>query len=253
MGSLLRVWNAPPADLSLLDGEVHVWRSQLDCSNQALQQFTRLLSLDELARAERFRFQQHRDRFITGRGILRTLMGRYLQIAPEQVQFCYGHRGKPALAPPCNDPSLSFNLAHSQSLALYALTRDRPIGIDLEYLRSIGNLTQLAQRFFSPAEWDAIASLGSEPEQQRAFFRHWVCKEAYLKATGEGLAQLEQVAVAFTPDASGALAGLHLSDRASSMPWLLQEFEPDENCVAAVAIARETAPIKCWQFSAPIE
>ena len=192
-----RKWLSSPVDLTLSQDEVHVWRADLDLPAARLQQLVQSLSADEQVRAERFYFEQHRQRFIAGRGILRILLGRYLSVEPQQLRFDYTSSGKPALAK-TGDSRLQFNLSHSQGLALYAVTRDRQIGIDLEQLRPTADVEQIAQRFFSAQEYAAIQSL--PPDQKlEAFFRYWTCKEAYLKATGDGLSQLERIEVEIIP------------------------------------------------------
>ena len=131
------LWRLPPDTLSLLDNEVHVWRASLGLPAELIQQWSQLLSADEWQRAERFHFERDRSRFIAGRSILRTILSRYLPLAPGQIEFCYGPHGKPALSGACGDQSLCFNLSHSADMALYAVTRDRQIGVDIEQVRPV--------------------------------------------------------------------------------------------------------------------
>jgi 4'-phosphopantetheinyl transferase len=241
MDQLSLLWSAPPADLSLEAADVHIWRAELDCSTPALAHYQTLLSADEQARADRFKFGGHRQHFIAARGILRTLLSRYLPISPQALQFTYGTHGKPALAP----ATLQFNLAHSQGLALYAITRDRPVGIDLEQLRPLTDLTALAQRCFAASECAALAQL--DPTQQiPAFFRYWTCKEAYLKATGTGLSQLQGLAIALTPNQPARL--LTLPHGAAPESWHLQELAPGAGFVGAIVTFGQAC---YWQFTAP--
>ncbi|MEH2424474.1 MAG: 4'-phosphopantetheinyl transferase HetI [Nostoc sp.] len=233
------LWLPTPTNLTLLQNEIHVWRIDLDQPEPDLQNLTATLSSDEMARAERFYFQEHRQRFIAGRGILRTILGRYLDIQPSQVQFNYQHRGKPVLADAFADTGLAFNLSHSQGLGLCAVNCTRPIGVDLEYIRPMSDLETLAKRFFLSREYEMLRSL-SPSEQQKVFFRYWTCKEAYLKATGDGLAQLEQIEVSLTPTEA---AKLQISE-----DWSLFELVPANNYVAAVAIENFDWHLKCWQY-----
>ncbi|MBN3910067.1 MAG: 4'-phosphopantetheinyl transferase superfamily protein [Nostoc sp. NMS1] len=232
-------WLAAPTDLTLLPDEIHVWRIELDQPELQLQNLAATLSSDETARAERFYFQEHRQRFIAGRGILRTILGRYLGIQPLQVQFNYQQRGKPVLADTFADSGLAFNLSHSQGLGLCAVNCTHPIGVDLEYIRPMSDLEALAKRFFLPREYDMLRSL-SLNQQQEVFFRYWTCKEAYLKATGDGLSQLEQIEVSLTPTEPAKLQILE--------DWSLFELVPANNYVAAVAIANCDWNLKCWQY-----
>jgi 4'-phosphopantetheinyl transferase len=241
------VWLPPPPDLTLSRDEVHVWQADLDPPASRLQQLAQTLSADEHSRAKRFYFEQHRQRFIAGRGILRTILGRYLGIEPRQLQFCYGPRGKPALAETSGGSILQFNLSHSQGLALYAVTRDRQIGIDLECIRSISDVEQIAKRFFSAREYAVISELPPN-QKQEAFFRCWTCKEAYLKATGEGLAQLDRIEVLLTPGEPVTLLNV-TGDLHTAQGWVLQELTPASGYLAALAVAGQGWHLSCWQFS----
>ncbi len=233
---MINSWLPMPLNLTLSTDEVHIFLAHLDVSAAQLPQLAQTLSSDEQARAERFYFEQHRHRYIAGRGILRTILGRYLGIEPEKVQFAYSSRGKPMLV----SSQFSFNLSHSENLALYAVTRDRLVGVDIEYMRPMSDLEQLAKRFFLPTESVVLRSL---PPQQQAetFFRYWTCKEAYLKATGDGLSQLEQIEVSLTPEAPARLQ--------TSTDWSLTEIVPADNYLAAVAVAGTGCHLQYWQYS----
>ncbi|MBW4453625.1 MAG: 4'-phosphopantetheinyl transferase superfamily protein [Nostoc indistinguendum CM1-VF10] len=233
------IWLPAPTDLTLLQNEIHVWRIDLDQPELQLQNLAATLSNDEMARAERFYFQEHRQRFIAGRGILRAILSRYLGIQPLQVQFNYQQRGKPVLADTFADSGLAFNLSHSQGLGLCAVNCTRQIGVDLEYIRPMSDLEALAKRFFLPREYEMLRSL-SPNQQQEVFFRYWTCKEAYLKATGDGLSQLEQIEVSLTPT---ELAKLQITE-----DWSLFELVPANNYVAAVAVENSGLNLKCWQY-----
>ncbi|BDI16415.1 hypothetical protein ANSO36C_22170 [Nostoc cf. commune SO-36] len=232
------IWLPAPTDLTLLPDEIHVWRIDLDQPEPQLQNLAATLSSDETARAERFYFQEHRQRFIAGRGILRTILGSYLGIQPLQVQFNYQQRGKPVLADKFSHSGLAFNLSHSQGLGLCAVNCTRPIGVDLEYIRPMSDLEALAERFFLPREYDMLRQ--SPNRQQEIFFRYWTCKEAYLKATGDGLSQLEQIEVSLSPTEP---AKLQITE-----DWSLFELVPANNYVAAVAIENFGWGLKCWQY-----
>lgn len=229
-------WLPVPLDLSLSADEVHIFLANLDVSALELSRLTQTLSSDEQDRANRFYFEQHRHRYIAGRGILRKILGRYLGMEPEKVQFTYSSRGKPMLA---GLSQLMFNLSHSENLALYAVTRDRLLGVDIEYLRPMSDLDGLAKRFFLPTESAVLRSL--PPKQQaETFFRYWTCKEAYLKATGDGLSQLEQIEVSLTPGEPAKLQ--------TSADWSLTEIIPADNYAAAVVVAGIGCHLQYWQY-----
>jgi 4'-phosphopantetheinyl transferase len=232
------------ANLALLDTEIHIWQASLAVTSNALEQFACTLSLDEQQRAERFRLPRDSHRFIASRGILRTLLGRYLQIAPKQLQFSYGASGKPALADALAH-GLRFNLSHSEDLMLCAIARCGCIGIDLEHLRPVNNLEDLTQRFFSPQEHAAIHAL-PDARRLRSFFQHWTCKEALLKATGEGLMSLSAIELAIERD-HAELVNWHNSAKPASA-WLLELFTPTPHYVAAIAADSRARSLVFWQW-----
>lgn len=233
------LWLTAPTNLTLLSDEMHIWRIELARPAPELQALQTTLSSDEIARAQRFYFEQHRQRFIAGRGILRTILGRYLGVEPQAVQFTYEPRGKPVLADTYSCSSLSFNLSHSQDLALCAVSSNRQVGIDIEHMRSVSDVEALAERFFAPREYAVVRSLPPE-QQKQVFFRYWTCKEAYLKAIGVGLVQLEKVEISLTPEQPAKL----ITDE----EWSLIELLPADNYVGAVAVAGQNLHLKCWQY-----
>lgn len=234
----------PPVDLQLLENEVHVWSASFKQLRLQVEQLSQSLSEDETNRANRFHFEQDKIRFIIGRGLLRFLLGRYLEIEPEQLQFTYSPTGKPAVVSRDGHDLLQFNLSHSEEMVLYAFTRDRKIGIDLEYLRPIPDLEPIIQQFFSRGETVAILSLPAS-EQQLAFLQTWTCKEAYLKATGEGLAKLQQVEISLTPGEPCRL----LNHELPANPWSLQTLTLAPDYVAALVVEGKDWHLKCWQWS----
>ena len=232
-------WLPAPKKLDLLLNDVHIWRINLNSSESQLQFFRETLSSDEIARAQRFYFPEHRQRFIAGRGTIRAILGQYLGIDPKQVEFEYQPRGKPLLAAKFADKGLLFNLSHSQDLALCGVSYQNQIGVDLEYIRTMSDLEGLAKRFFSSREYEYLR-LFSPQEQQQIFFRYWTCKEAYLKATGDGLVQLEEIEISLTPNQPSQL--LVLGD------WNLRELTPAENFAAAVVVAGSNINLHCWEY-----
>jgi 4'-phosphopantetheinyl transferase len=181
---------------TLLPGAIHLWELDLDHIT-----FSDVLSDDERARAAKFRFDHDRNRYSCGRMALRQILGAYLKIAPEKIQFAYGPAGKPFIA----NTNLAFNLAHTGAKALLALTLDHQIGVDIEEVRAIDDMPTVAQYSFSPGEFRRWQALPAD-QKTRAFYRCWTRKEAYLKAIGEGIAQrLQKFEVAFEPGAAPAI------------------------------------------------
>lgn len=228
-------WDNPPKKVKLLQHEIHIWRANLELSSVMIEKLASTLSKDEINRANRFRFQQHRDRFIAGRGILRQLLANYLQLQSDLVIFEYSSRGKPQLTSSLNQDSLQFNVSHSQDLALYGFNYQRIIGVDLEYIKDNINYKQLAKRFFTIQELKLINSY-SASEQKTIFFQLWTAKEAYLKATGDGLAGSLDT-IEFTLDNNSELNLVEIKqDQAQASYWLINNFIPQDNFIATIAV-----------------
>ncbi len=247
MTALDRLWGPPPADLALSSDDIHVWRASLDQPASRFQRLAQTLSEDERLRAGQFYFEQDRKRFIASRGLLKTILGCYLDIEPSRLQFCYGSRGKPALAETPVGGTLRFNLSHSQGLALFAVTRDREIGVDLERVRAISEAEQIAERFFSARE-NAVFRAVPMSKKQEAFFNCWTRKEAYVKASGDGLAlPLDQFDVSLAPGEPAALLNAK-GDPQEASRWSLQELVPASGYVAALAVEGHGWRLACWQW-----
>ncbi len=224
-------WLAPPtAGLTLPAQSVHLWRAAASAPAGQLEKLGAILSPDEMARAAAFYRAPDRDRFVLCRGILRTLLGRYLRRPPESVVFDYGAHGKPALA---GAPDLHFNISHTMGLCLFAFSREQAVGVDVEAIHDRGDMESTARQCFHPHEWEFIASL---PEAQRcaAFYACWTCKEAYLKARGVGLAAEPDT---FEVIPAAPLAGdatVHVPGQAEQ-PWWLHVLDVGPAFAAAVA------------------
>ena len=230
-------WNPPPAVISLPEDEVHVWRARLDDFRAELRAITGLLSADEADRAGRFHFTSDREHFITARAVLRILLGRYLDRPPAALSFTYSPHGKPELAAAADGSAanLRFNLAHSHGLAVYAVTRGRRVGIDVEFIRPGLAAGHIAEHFFSPREIAALRALPQEL-QEAAFFRCWTRKEAFIKAHGEGLSfPLDQFDVSLAPGDHAALLGLRGAPEATQR-WVLCDLPMDAGFVGALVV-----------------
>jgi 4'-phosphopantetheinyl transferase len=228
--------SSPDAPLALDANEVHIWHAALNQPAETINRLSHSLTPDETTRAARFRFQKDRDHFIVARGVLRALLGRYLNAAPADLRFSYTHYGKPYLAGPFHHTDLCFNVSHSHERVLYAFTRGREIGVDIEHIRPDVVTEQIAERFFSALE---VASLRSLPAvtQPQGFFNCWTRKEAYIKARGEGLSlPLDQFDVSLLPDEPVALLATR-DDPAEALRWSLHELPTDEGYIAALAVA----------------
>jgi 4'-phosphopantetheinyl transferase len=215
-----------------------------------MQSFFHNLAADEQARAERFYFERDREHFIAARGVLRTILGCYLNRVPECLSFCYSSHGKPALAGEPGGDAICFNVSHSHGVALYAVTRGREVGIDLERIRFDVAVAEIAERFFSRREVAMLRALPTEVQHQ-AFFRCWTRKEAYIKARGEGLSlPLDQFDVSLAPGEPAAVLGTQ-RDPSEASRWSLQELTPAPDYVAALAVEGHGWHLTCWQWPDP--
>lgn len=243
------LWLHPPESLRLAYDDVHVWRAFLGLGAEHVQDLQRTLTLDERERAERFHFQRDRIRFIVTHGLLRAILGRYVGVEPSQLRFCYNSHGKPALTREFDGEMIRFNLSHSHELALYAVTRGREVGVDLEHIRADLADGQIAEQFFSPREVAELCALPADM-QTAAFFNCWTRKEAYVKARGEGLSlPLDQFDVSLAPGEPVALVST-AGDSSEAARWSLQALFPGPGYAAALAVEGHFWQLKCWQLSA---
>jgi 4'-phosphopantetheinyl transferase len=159
---------------------VHVHRISLDCSDDEIGMLRSYLDTGETDRAEHFRNRTDENRFVVARGTLRRLIGEYLGLAPMRVSLGVLPGGKPVVT----GRGLHFNLSHSGETAVYVFA-DCKVGIDVERIASDTDMSRVAAHFFHPDEARTFERT-CQTERDRYFFRTWVRKEAYLKATGQG-------------------------------------------------------------------
>lgn len=248
------LWPLPPADWVLGETEVQVWSAWLRATPASLAAMAETLSEDEKERAARFHFERDRHCYICGRAWLRMIVGRCLNLAPAEVRFQYNPNGKPLLR------GLHFNLSHCEDLALIAVSRAGRVGVDVERVRVLEDAGELVAQFFSARERVAFDSLPSE-KQPQAFFNLWTRKEAWLKATGDGIGHLlNEVEVSFVPGEPARLVRLPQGQPAGNH-WGLCELQPTLGFAAALAYAGNveaerpseesagaTGGLKCWRW-----
>ena len=212
----------------LTNDHVHVWTLALD--DRALREpVHELLSADERERWLRFRFEKHRAQFALTRATLRRLLASYLSVSPREISFCYSSHGKPGL----KESALDFNVAHTEGMAVFAFTRGRRIGVDIERIRADFWVDEVAERFFSHVERAALRDLPLD-KRHAAFFRIWTRKEAYVKARGEGLSHpLDQFDVSLNDDAQLAATR---QDASEAQRWRLENLIVGPEFAAAVAV-----------------
>ncbi|MGO8796180.1 MAG: 4'-phosphopantetheinyl transferase family protein [Candidatus Sulfotelmatobacter sp.] len=221
--------------LALGDDEVQLWRVDLDGIGGEEDRWQKLLSDDERTRAARFHFGRDRQRFAAGRAVLRIILAGYLAADPSALRFTYSAKEKPSLAPPHAEGRLMFNVSHSGGIALMAFARGREVGIDVEHVRSDFDLEAIARRFFSAHEQRELFALTPEARIE-GFFRCWTRKEAYIKATGDGLSlPLSQFDVSLAAGENNALLATR-PDASEAERWLLREVPAGAGFVAALCV-----------------
>ena len=238
------MWLNPPDNLILSEGEAHIWRADLELDDCFQSSFLKLLSPDEIDRSLKFRFAKDKRNYIVARGILRSLIGKYLDINPSQISFQYNEFGKPSIA---DNNHLHFNISHSKNLALFAFTNKLNVGVDVEFVNPDIEVKDIAANFFSANE---IVKLLALPQKQQtlSFFNCWTRKESFIKAVGEGLSfPLDKFEVSLEPDSPAQLLATDWDPKDVSK-WSLYSMTPGANFVGSLAIEGKVEKVKLWNW-----
>ena len=227
---------------------VQIWTAHLEALSSAeLEELSGVLDAAEHARAARFHFEHDRRHYVASRGLLRRLLGAALDKPASALVFEYGAQGKPALAGAFSqDRILRFNLSHSAGWAMFALAWDREVGIDLEsggrLKRDGDGLAGLAGRVLSARELSIWQALPDAAAREAAFLRAWTRKEAYAKATGQGLFdELNRIEVALDAAAPKSSLTLPSSPREGEITrhWILHDLSAPDGFAAALAVEQK--------------
>jgi 4'-phosphopantetheinyl transferase len=226
-------WRMPSHRPTLGDADVHVVMASVEEQLPSQDALEDVLSSAERVRADRFVFARDRAQFVVAHGLLRTVLGRYLDVHPATLHFAAGAYGKPYLIVAEGAAALSFNLSHAGDLVLIAVARQRALGVDVERWVPDMEHDEVAHRFFSPAERAELQVLAPSGKVA-GFFACWTRKEAYIKATGLGVSQgLDYFDVSLSPDRPARL----LADRLASgnaEAWTLHDLAPAPGYSGAV-------------------
>jgi 4'-phosphopantetheinyl transferase len=237
-------WPTPSVIGPPADQEIHLWSGSLDSTAAQRLGWQRLLSADERQRAEQFHFAIDRHRYIVRRGILRTILARYLLADPRAVQFHSSQHGKLFLAGEFALGKLDFSVTHSQGRSLVAVACGQRIGVDLECVRRLSDLDGLVNHCLSPSEKICLGTL-SLADQLHYFYRCWTGKEACLKASGEGLTRRPDSVRLDWATAEGDGVAEVLGSVDESRTWFVRSFSPFDGYLAAIACAHRPAR---WQY-----
>lgn len=240
-------WISPNFPPRLINNEVHIWQLNLKQLDLHAFTFASILSEREKMRAGSFRFKKNKKRFIIGRGILRIILGFYLNIKPELLEFHYGPYGKPQLNEKNYNEAIQFNLTHSHELALCAFTRGRRLGIDLEYITNIPDLKVITTHIFSRRE-NMIFKKIPKNKKLNAFLKCWTIKEAYSKAMGTGLTELyKQFDFSFSLGISTSKHKMKKYVKKTSN-WSLMSFAPLPDYTASLVVEGKDWYLNQFQF-----
>jgi 4'-phosphopantetheinyl transferase len=229
--------------------DVHAWAVPLDVPEHAYAALLATLAPDERHRASEYRFDDPRRRYVVARGTLRRLLGEYLGAEPTSTELTIDQNQKPHLASQHAAADLHFNVSHSGDLAMIGFARACEIGIDVEQLREVSHLQQIARRFFHPSETSAVLALPTSA-QSAAFLRCWTGKEAILKAVGIGiLGNLADFQVPAGDDWKGWIeCSTSLQNAKRGRCWL-EQLAPSDDYAAAVACVESKRSVHTYAFT----
>lgn len=236
-------WQTPSEFPTLAGEAVHVWAVPLDRVSVAESSLAGVLSAAELARADGFLVDRPRRVFTATRFALRSILGRYLGVAPGDVPLVVGPRGKPQLA----NGDLRFNAAHSGDLAVIVVTRGCEVGVDVEQVRPVERAAELAVRFFHRQEQAAVLAVDTA-ESSRALLSIWTRKEAVLKAVGSGIVHPLSTFDTTAANDDGRI-DLPAHPPQSAMPCWLHSIEVIQGYAAAIASLAPRQPLLGFTYS----
>ena len=239
-------WQARTHCPELQDNEVHVWSADLDLDDWEIKSLRAVLSEREQARADRFKFDKHRRRYIASRGRMRELLGNYSGIRAENLAFQYGERGKPSLPEKINGVELKFNSTDSDEKALFAFAWEHELGIDLECIPREVEHDDLADRYFAPEEAEALKTF-PEDKRQEAFLACWTRKEAFGKIEGIGI-RYPLDSVCLCENLANPLYRVSSDQSIAGREWYLHQFQPGFDGVGTLAVSSEDVKINYYHF-----
>lgn len=181
-----RIFNLNEQNFLLSETEIQVWIIDLDQFIIKDDTLKKILSDEELLRASKFHFKKDEKRFINSRILLRIILGRYTDMPSATIKFSHNQFGKPDLIDEQNSHKINFNISHSQNILCLAFSKNDPIGIDCEVVKPVEDYIAIAERHFSPTEFDQLKSFPEEKHIE-GFYTIWTAKEAIIKLIGTGL------------------------------------------------------------------
>ncbi len=208
--------------LALGANDLDIWAFSQIQTESISKKLQAVLTMDELSRAEKYYTSELQNQYIVRRGILRTILSRYLDCFASEIEFCYSEWGKPQL----DGNQIHFNLSHSHDSVVVAVSKEPLIGIDIEFTVPIPDMKRVAEHHFSQSEQAILFAL-DESEQLKAFYQCWTRKEAFIKADGRGLGiALDSFDVTLAPDDTPQL--LRIGDKHNvASQWSMRNLPLD--------------------------
>lgn len=248
---LFQVWDSSLNHHKIsLNGTTHVWCASFSRLIKNIDVFRTTLSLTENIRASKFVNKFDREQAIVARGLLRTIMAKYLNISPLDIEFTYEKFGKPIISIDTCVDAPTFSMSHSGDFFLLAVAAPGSIiGIDVEQHRDIQELLQIANHYFHVNEMKELATLPLLARRV-AFFDCWTRKESIAKALGLGIAMpLRNFGVSLLPGVSPKLLFWLLREN-EVKHWSMQELQLPAIGYSATVAARgiHLHDAQCWHY-----
>jgi len=216
--------------------EIIIWRIHLDYDRFDLINLSKTLSPDEKLRSDKFYFEKDRSRYVISHGILRELLSFYTGITPKEINFYVNDFGKPYLLPDRSTDDIRFNISHSNQGTILAFSKEREIGVDLEFMKLDFPSVEIVDRFFSKKEKTEFLTLRKH-ERVEGFYKCWTRKEAYIKAIGKGLSiPLDSFDVSLKPGEPVELVDSRISEGGEE--WSITDIDVWEGYTAAICIQK---------------
>lgn len=214
---------------------VHIWIARLDEIARWGKSLQGDLSEEESQRASRFRFERDKLRYVTAHTVLRSILGSYLNTDPKPIEFKLEKNNKPVLSGMFDRRGIHFSMSRSDGLAIYAFARDRVLGVDIEKMELIPEMDRIVRRFFAPQEIEDYFRVPPAARME-VFFRCWTRKEAFLKATGNGLSlPLDSFSVSLQADGQSLVKDAS-GNQTVTPHVLLRDLHVERGFTAAVAV-----------------
>lgn len=227
------------------NGVIHVWHTSTGQWKNNLNELDSVLSQEEISRKGKLISRNRQEDYVISRGVLRSILAQYLELAAENVPLKTYPNGKPYLP----GSNLHFNLSHSEGLFLYGFVLDVPIGVDLQQIYPISNINTIIKNYFSPYE-QQILSAEKKTRLKDLFFRIWTAKEAYLKGTGEGFHRpANSFSICTKTDGLYNFELREDTTAPNNVGWNIRELHLAEDYRAALAVKGQITQIQCQAFT----